>query len=90
MHLDHGEIPLRIGHTALGHEPANEVAEVDALIIGVKRVDGLLGSGREQGVLRPFVVVEDFQEGARLKVTPKHIHGMLRALLNPWLLPITP
>ncbi|MFD6090944.1 zinc-binding dehydrogenase [Oerskovia sp. NPDC060338] len=89
-----GGIPPRQGATPLGHEPAAEVAEIGAEVTGIEVgdhvvidttafVDGLLGSGGEQGALSEYVVVKEFAPGKQLKVVPKHVPWHVAALNEP-------
>ncbi|WP_353808871.1 zinc-dependent alcohol dehydrogenase [Agromyces sp. SYSU T00194] len=94
MYTDIGGIPPRQGATPLGHEPAAEVAEVGADVIGVAVgdhvvidtmafADGLLGSGGAQGALTELVVVRDFQPGRQLRVVPPEVPWHVAALNEP-------
>ncbi len=75
-----GGIPPRAGATPLGHEPAGEVIEVGAEVIGVKVGDhvipnpmaaptGIIGSGGAYGGLADYLLIENAEPGDTLKVT---------------------
>lgn len=94
MYTHVGGIPPHVGATPLGHEPAAEVVEVGAAVVGfevgdhvvidtMRFTDGLLGSGGAQGALTPFVVVRDVQPGVQLKKIPSHIPWEVAALNEP-------
>lgn len=89
-----GGIPPRQGATPLGHEPAAEVVEVGAEVVGIAVgdhvvvdtmafTDGLLGSGGAQGALSEFVVVRDAVAGRQVQVVPDHVPWEVLALNEP-------
>ncbi|WP_328291443.1 zinc-binding dehydrogenase [Kineococcus sp. NBC_00420] len=94
LYSTHGGIPPRQGATPLGHEPAAEVVEVGAQVVGITVgdhvvvdtmafADGLLGSGGAQGALSEFVLVTDAAPGRQLKVIPDHVPWEVAALNEP-------
>lgn len=89
-----GGIPPRQGRTPLGHEPAAEIVEVGADVVGLSVgdhvvvdtmafSDGLLGSGGAQGALTEYVLVSDAVAGRHVRVIPDHIPWHVAALNEP-------
>lgn len=94
MYIHVGGFPPHQGDMPLGHEPAGEIVEVgadvtdlhvgDHVVIDTMRfVDGLLGSGGDQGALTPFVLVRDAVAGVQLKTIPAHVPWEVAALNEP-------
>jgi threonine dehydrogenase-like Zn-dependent dehydrogenase len=89
-----GGIPPRQGCTPLGHEPAGEVVEVGAHVIGIAVGDhvvvnpmaapsGIIGNGGAAGALADYLLIEDAVRGVGLEVIPDHIPFEVAALNEP-------
>lgn len=89
-----GGIPPRAGATPLGHEPAGEVIEVGAEVVGVTVGDhvvpnpmaaptGIIGSGGAYGGLADYLLIENAEPGITLEVVPGHIPWEVAALNEP-------
>jgi L-iditol 2-dehydrogenase len=89
-----GGVPPRQGCTPLGHEPAGEVVDVGADVIGIAVGDhvvvnpmaapnGIIGNGGAAGALADFLLVEDAVRGVSLEVIPDHIPFEVAALNEP-------
>ena len=94
FYISIGGIPPRQGETPLGHEPAGEVAEVGADVVGIAVGDhvvinpiasrkGMIGSGGPGGALSEFLLVPDAVLGTSLAIIPDHIPFDVAALNEP-------
>jgi L-iditol 2-dehydrogenase len=89
-----GGIPPRQGCTPLGHEPAGEVVEVGAAVVGIAVGDhvvinpmaapsGIIGNGGASGALADFLLVENAERGTSLEVVPDDVPWEVAALNEP-------
>ncbi len=89
-----GGVPPRQGEMPLGHEPAGEVVDVGADVIGVAVGDhvvinpmaapsGIIGNGGATGALAEFLLIENAVRGTSIEVIPKHIPFEVAALNEP-------
>jgi L-iditol 2-dehydrogenase len=94
LYIAIGGIPPRQGCTPLGHEPAGEVADVGANVVGVTVGDhvvinpmaapsGIIGNGGPHGGLADYLLVENAQRGVTLEVIPDEIPWEVAALNEP-------
>ena len=94
FYISIGGIPPRQGETPLGHEPAGEVAEVGADVVGVSVGDhvvinpiasrkAMIGSGGPGGALSEFLLIPDAEVGVSLAIVPDHIPFAVAALNEP-------
>jgi threonine dehydrogenase-like Zn-dependent dehydrogenase len=94
MYTMYGGIPPRQGATPLGHEPAGEVVEVGAEVTGVEVGDhvvpnpmaapsGVIGSGGAYGGFSEYLLIENAEPGATLRVIPDDIPWAVAALNEP-------
>ena len=89
-----GGIPPRHGHTPLGHEPAGEIVEIGADVVGIAVGDhvvinpmaapsGIIGNGGATGALADYLLIENAVRGASLEIIPDHIPWEVAALNEP-------
>jgi L-iditol 2-dehydrogenase len=94
LYIAIGGIPPRQGCTPLGHEPAGEVVDVGAEVVGVAVGDhvvinpmaapsGIIGNGGPHGGLADYLLVENAQRGVSLEVIPDEIPWEVAALNEP-------
>jgi L-iditol 2-dehydrogenase len=94
MYIAIGGIPPRQGSTPLGHEPAGEVVEVGADVVGISVGDhvvvnpmaapsGIIGNGGAFGALADFLLIEDAVRGRTLEIVPDHVPFEVAALNEP-------
>jgi len=94
FYISIGGIPPRQGATPLGHEPAGEVAEVGADVVGVAVGDhvvvnpiasrkSMIGSGGPGGALSESLLIPDAVLGTSLAIVPDHIPFAVAALNEP-------
>jgi threonine dehydrogenase-like Zn-dependent dehydrogenase len=94
MYTAIGGIPPLEGRTPLGHEPAGEVIEVGADVVGIAVGDhvvvnpmaaksGIIGSGGTTGALADLLLIEDAVVGTSVAIVPKHIPFEVAALNEP-------
>jgi threonine dehydrogenase-like Zn-dependent dehydrogenase len=85
---------LREGHTPLGHEPAGEVVDVGADVVGIAVGDhvvinpmvapsGIIGNGGPTGALAEYLLIENAVRGTSLEVVPAHVPFEVAALNEP-------
>jgi (R,R)-butanediol dehydrogenase/meso-butanediol dehydrogenase/diacetyl reductase len=85
----HGPVPLH-----LGHEPAGEIVEVGADVVGLDVGDrvvinpmaipsGMLGTGGPVGAMTEYVLIEDAEPGKGVNVIPAGIPFEVAALNEP-------
>lgn len=78
----------------LGHEPAGEVVEVGAEVVGIQVGDhvvvnpmsapsGIIGNGGTTGALAPYLLIENAIRGRSLEVIPEHVPWEVAALNEP-------
>lgn len=78
----------------LGHEPAGEIVEVGAEVVGLKVGDrvvvnpqgvpsGIIGCGGAHGAMSEYLIVEDAEVGRNLAVFPGHVPFDVAALNEP-------
>ncbi|MCK8642416.1 zinc-dependent alcohol dehydrogenase [Mycobacterium colombiense] len=89
-----GGLPPHQGSMPLGHEPAGEVVEVGADVVGIDIGDhvvinpmanpgNIIGNGGATGALADFLLIEDAVRGQHLEVIPDHIPFEVAALNEP-------
>ncbi len=89
-----GGVPPRHGRTPLGHEPAGEVVEVGADVVGIAVGDhvvinpmaapgGIIGNGGAAGALADYLLIENAVRGTSLEVIPGRIPWEVAALNEP-------
>src|ERR1700742_3143605 len=89
-----GGIPGHDGGMPLGHEPAGEVVEVGAEVVGVAVGDHVvinpmaqpgnnIGNGGASGALSEYLLIENAVRGTSLEVVPDHIPFEVAALNEP-------
>ena len=94
FYISIGGIPPRQGHTPLGHEPAGEVVEVGADVVGLAVGDhvvinpiasptGIIGNGGATGALADYLLISDAVVGTSLAIVPDHIPFEVAALNEP-------
>ena len=87
-------IPGHHGGMPIGHEPAGEVVEVGADVIGVAvgdhvvinpmaRPGDIIGNGGTSGALSEYLLIENAVRGTSLEVIPDHIPFEVAALNEP-------
>jgi len=94
FYIARGGIPPREGATPIGHEPAGEVVEVGAEVVGIAVGDhvvvnpiasrtALIGSGGPQGALSEFLLIEGAVLGTHLATISKDVPFEVAALNEP-------
>lgn len=94
IYISMGGVPPMQGHMPLGHEPAGEVVEVGADVVGIQVGDhvvvnpmsapsGIIGNGGTTGALAPYLLIENAARGRSLEVIPEHVPWEVAALNEP-------
>lgn len=94
IYISMGGVPPMQGRMPLGHEPAGEVVEVGADVVGIQVGDhvvvnpmsapsGIIGNGGTTGALAPYLLIENAVRGRSLEVIPEHIPWEVAALNEP-------
>ncbi|KUI04775.1 zinc-binding dehydrogenase [Mycobacterium sp. IS-3022] len=94
IYISMGGVPPMEGRMPLGHEPAGEVLEVGAEVVGIQVGDhvvvnpmsapsGIIGNGGTTGALAPYLLIENAVRGHSLEVIPEHIPWEVAALNEP-------
>ena len=94
FYIARGGIPPREGATPIGHEPAGEVVEVGADVVGISVGDhvvinpiasrqALIGSGGPQGALSDYLLIENAVLGTHLATIAKDVPWQVAALNEP-------
>ncbi|OCB10568.1 MULTISPECIES: zinc-dependent alcohol dehydrogenase [Mycobacterium] len=94
IYISMGGVPPMEGRMPLGHEPAGEVVEVGAEVVGIQVGDhvvvnpmsapsGIIGNGGATGALAPYLLIENAIRGRSLEVIPEHVPWEVAALNEP-------
>jgi L-iditol 2-dehydrogenase len=94
FYISIGGVPPRHGRTPLGHEPAGEVVELGAEVVGIALGDhvvinpmvapaGIIGNGGAAGALADYLLITDAVRGVGLEVIPDHVPFEVAALNEP-------